>query len=61
MQGAIRREWRVLAKDRNAAMAARGCSLRASQEAAIRGVMPLEKDRAIFCEASLAADRFLTR
>jgi hypothetical protein len=42
-------------------MAARGHSLRASQEAAIRGVMPLEKDRAILFEASLAADRFLAR
>jgi hypothetical protein len=42
-------------------MAARGHSLRASQEAAIRGVIPLEKDRAILFEASLAADHFLAR
>jgi hypothetical protein len=51
----------ALSKDCNAAMAAKGRSLRASQEAAIRGVMPLGKDRAIPCEASLAADHFLTR
>ncbi len=32
----------------------RGRSLRASQEAVIRGVMPLGKGAAIPCEASLA-------
>ena len=61
MQGAIRREWHALYKDRNTAMASWGRSLRASQEAAIRYVMPLGKDAAIPGEASLAANRFLVR
>ncbi len=42
-------------------MAAEARSLRASQEAVIRGVMPLGKGWAIPCEACLAADRFLAR
>ena len=42
-------------------MATKVRSLRASQEAAIRGVTPLGKDRAIPREASLAADHFLAR
>jgi len=42
-------------------MAAEARSLRASQEAVIRGVMPLGKGSAIPCEASLAANRFLAR
>ena len=42
-------------------MASWGRSLRASQEAAIRYVMPLGKDAAIPGEASLAANRFLAR
>jgi hypothetical protein len=46
---------------RNAALAVQARSLRASQEAAIRGGMPLGKGRAIPCEACLAADRFLAR
>jgi len=53
-RGAIRREWHALSKDRNAAMASWGRSLRASQEAVIRCVMPLGKGVAIPCEASLA-------
>jgi hypothetical protein len=61
VQGAICREWLALFKDRNAAMAAKGRSLRASQEAAIRGVMPLAKGMTLSGEASLAANRFLTR
>jgi len=42
-------------------MASWGRSLRASQEAVIRCVMPLGKGVAIPCEASLAAKRFLAR
>jgi len=42
-------------------MASWGRSLRASQEAVIRGVMPLGKGVAIPCEASLAANRCLAR
>ena len=61
VQGALRREWPALYKERNAAMAAEARSLRASQEAVIRGVMPLGKGWAIPCEASLAANRFLAR
>ena len=51
----------ALYQQRNAAMAAQALSLRASQEAAIRGVMPLGKGWAIPCEACLAANRFLAR
>ena len=51
----------ALDKERNTAMAAWARSLRASQEAAIRGVMALDKGRAIACEPCLAPDRFLTR
>ncbi len=54
MRGAIRGEWHALSKDRNVAMASWGHSLRASQEAVIRCVMPLGKEAAIPCEASLA-------
>ncbi len=60
-QGALRSEWPALYQQRNAALAAQARSLRASQEAAIRGVMPLGKGWAIPCEPCLAADRFLTR
>jgi hypothetical protein len=56
-----RREWQALSKSHNAELAYWGGSLRASQEGAIRGVMPLGKDRAIPCEACLAASPFLTR
>ena len=52
---------RSLSKDRNAAMASWGRSLRASQAAVIRCVMPLGKGAAIPCEASLAANRCLAR
>jgi len=41
VQGALRSEWLALYQERNAAMAAQARSLRASQEAVIRGVMPL--------------------
>ena len=51
----------ALDKELNAALAAHARSLRASQEAAIRGVMALDKGWAIACEPCLAADRFLTR
>ena len=61
MQGAIRRQWRALSKDRNAAMGSWGRSLRADQEALIRYVTPLGKGMAIPGEASLAAKRFLAR
>ncbi len=61
VQGALRSEWRALYQQRNAAMAAQALSLRASQEAVIRGVMPLGKGWAIPCEACLAANRFLAR
>ena len=61
VQGALRSEWPALYQQRNAALAAQARSLRASQEAAIRGVMPLGKDLAIPGEASLAANRFLAR
>jgi len=61
VQGALRSEWPALYKERNAAMAAEARSLRASQEAVIRGVMPLGKGWAIPCEACLAANRFLAR
>ena len=61
VQGAIRSKWPALYKERNAAMAAEARSLRASQEAVIRCVMPLGKGWAIPCEASLAANRFLAR
>ena len=54
MRGAIRGEWHALSKDRNVAMASWGHSLRASQEAVIRCVMPLGKEAAIPCEASPA-------
>jgi hypothetical protein len=50
----IRRKWRVLSKDRNAAMAGWGRSLRAGQEALIRCVTPLGKGVAIPGEARLA-------
>jgi len=56
-----RREWRALSKSHNAELAYWGGSLRASQEGAIRRVMPLGKGRAIPGEASLAAGPFLTR
>jgi len=49
-----------LAKVRNAGLTSKGDSLWASQEAVIRGVMPLGKGAAIPCEACLAANRFLT-
>jgi hypothetical protein len=42
-------------------MAAKGRSLRASQEAAIRGVSLLGKGMALAGEASLAAGHFLAR
>ena len=42
-------------------MAPQALSLQASQEAAIRGVMPFGKGRASPCEACLAASRFLAR
>jgi len=42
-------------------MASWGHSLRTSQEAVIRCVMPVGKGVAIACEASLAAKRFLAR
>ena len=61
VQGALRSEWPALYQQRNTALAAQARSLRASQEAAIRGVMPLGKGWAIPCEPCLAADRFLTR
>ena len=61
VQGAIRCQWQALGKERNAAMAQQARSLRASQEAVIRGVMPLAKGWAIPCEACLAANRFLAR
>jgi len=61
VQGALRSEWQALHKARNAAMAVQARFLRASREAVIRGVMPLEKGRAIPCEACLAANRFLAR
>ena len=51
----------ALDKELNTALATQACSLRASQEAAIRGVMALDKGRAIACEPCLAPDRFLTR
>jgi hypothetical protein len=54
-------EWQALFKSHNAELAYWGVSLRARQEGAIRGVMPLGKDRAIPCEACLAASPFLTR
>ena len=57
----LRGEWHALSKDRNAAMASWGRSLRASREAVIRCVMPLGKGAAIPREASLAANRFLAR
>ncbi len=60
-QGAIRGEWQALSKDGNAALAPQAHSLRASQEAVIRCVMPLGKGMAIPCEAGLATNRFLTR
>ena len=59
VQGALRSEWPALYQQRNAALAAQARSLRASQEAAIRGVMPLGKGWAIPCEA--CGYRFLTR
>jgi NAD(P)-dependent dehydrogenase (short-subunit alcohol dehydrogenase family) len=43
VQGALCRKWPALFKERNAAMAAEARSLRASQEAVIRCVMPLGK------------------
>ena len=61
MQGALRSEWPALYQERNAAVAAPARSLRASQEAVIRGVMPLGKGWAIPCAAGLAANRFLAR
>ena len=61
VQGALRSEWQALYQQRNAAMAAQALSLRASQGAAIRGVMPLGKGRAIPGEACLAANRSLAR
>jgi hypothetical protein len=60
-QGVARREWQALSKNHNAELAYWGDSLRASQEGAIRGVMPLGKDWAIPCKACLAASPFLTR
>ncbi len=45
----------ALYQQRNAAMAERALYLRASQEAFVRGVMPLGKGWAIPCEACLAA------
>jgi hypothetical protein len=47
----VRSEWPALYQQRNAALAAQARSLRASQEAVIRGVMPLGKGRAIPREA----------
>jgi len=61
MQDAFCSKWRALYQERNAAMAAEARSLRASQEAVIRGVMPLAKGWAIPSEACLAANRFLAR
>jgi len=61
MQDAFCSKWQALYQERNAAMAAEARSLRASQEAVIRGVMPLGKGWTIPCEASLAAHRFLAR
>jgi len=61
VQGALRSEWPALFQQRNAAMAAQARSILASQEAVIRGVMPLGKGWAIPCEACLAANRFLAR
>jgi len=51
----------ALSKSHNAELAYWGGSLRASQEGAIRGVMPLAKGWAIPGEAGLAASPFLTR
>jgi len=51
----------ALGKDRNAAIAWWGRSLRAGQEALIRCVTPLGKGMALPGEASLAATRFLAR
>ena len=42
-QGAVRREWQALFKDCNAVLAHLGRSLRASREALVRGVAPLDK------------------
>ncbi|MCU7936307.1 MAG: hypothetical protein KZQ99_15770 [Candidatus Thiodiazotropha sp. (ex Dulcina madagascariensis)] len=56
-----RREWQTLSKGHNTELALWGDSLRASQEGAIRGVMPLDKGWAILCEACLAANPFLAR
>mgnify|MGYP000140321273 CR=1 FL=1 len=50
-----------LGKDRNAAMAGWGRSLRADQGALIRCVTPLGKGMALPGEASLAAKRSLAR
>ncbi len=61
VQGALRSEWPALYQQRNAAMAPQARSLRASQEAVIRGVMPLGKGWAIPGEACLAANHFLAR
>jgi len=51
----------ALTKSRNAELAPWGGSLRARRQAAIRGVMPLEKGWAILGEACLAADRLPAR
>ena len=50
-----------LGKDRNAAMAGWGRSLRAGQEVLIRCVTPLGKGMALPGKAGLAAKRFLAR
>ncbi|MCU7849144.1 MAG: hypothetical protein KZQ89_14350 [Candidatus Thiodiazotropha sp. (ex Lucinoma kastoroae)] len=56
-----RREWQALSKGHKAELALWGGSPWASQEGAICGVMPLDKDWAIACEACLAASPFLAR
>ena len=51
----------ALFKDCNAVLDHLGSSRRASREAIARRVVPLDKDRAIACEARLAINGFTTR